>query len=224
MDNHNSNPNYNYNQLPFNQPANAYGYNHPPQNPAYQHLPQNQYQGYQQGVPIIERDDRSVSKSFDNPLFKQKMDEVRAIDHSLKKNFAWYLLWLWFDFFLNVVWFVFFLKDFVMASMTNDIKMLVSAFLTVFILITIAYGLSAYNGKLPDRQKKFIILLKWLIVFYILDIPVLIFTKSGGMLAGRIVGTVISIIVLYTAKDLGVVLGKRRDLIYEADRIAYTSA
>lgn len=108
-----------------------------------------------------------------------------------------------------------------MASMTKDIKMLVSAFLTVFILITIAYGLSAFNSKIPERQNKFITLLKWLIVFYILDVPVLIFTDSSGMLVGRIVGTIISLIVLYTARDLEVILRKRRELIAEADRLSF---
>lgn len=223
----NPNPNYNYNQLPFNQPATSFGYNHLPQNQqnqGYNPPPQDQqYQQYQQYPQYGQENQEEVSsmKSFENPLVKEKQDELRAIDHSLKKNFAWYLLWLWFDFVLNILWFVFFLKDFVMASTTKDIKMIASAFLTVFILITIAYGLSAYNGKLPDRQKKFITLLKWLIIFYILNIPVLILTNSSSMLIGRVVGILISVAVLYLAKDLEVVLRKRRELIYETDRLSY---
>lgn len=193
--NNNNNPqgaNYNYNQMPQNP---AFGYNN------------NQYQ-----------DDRSDSFS-NNPMIQQKRQEIREIDHSLKRDYLWYLIWLWFDFFLNIGWFFFFLKDFVITYQTKDLKMIISAFLTVFIVITLAYGLSAYNGKRPDRQNKFITLIKWLIAFYILDIPVLIFSDAIGMLFGRIAGIVISFLILYRATDLEKALIKRRELIGVADSL-----
>jgi len=191
---------YNYNN------NNQGNYNQMPQNPGYVYN-QNEYGS-----------DRSESFG-NNPMVQQKRQEIRNIDHSLKGDYLWYLIWLWFDFFLNIGWFFFFLKDFVIASQTKDAKMIISAFLTIFIVITLAYGLSAYNGKRPDRQNKFITLLKWLIGFYILDIPVLIFSDSIGMLAGRIVGILISFLILYRAKDLEKSLIKRRELIGIADSL-----
>ncbi len=191
----NQDPNYNYAQLQPQNQAYTYNYNNA---------------GYQ--------DDRSDSFS-NNPQIKEKRQEIRNIDHGLKRDYLWYLIWLWFDFFLNIGWFIFFLKDFVLASQTKDIRMIISAFLTVFIVITLAYGLSAYNGKRPDRQGRFITLLKWLIVFYIIDIPVLLFTGVGGMFFGRIAGIVISFAILYRAKDLENALLRRKELVAVADSL-----
>jgi len=193
--NNNQNPNFNYAQLQSQNAGYTYNYNN------------NDYQ-----------DDRSDSFS-NNPMVREKRQEIRNIDHGLKGDYLWYLIWLWFDFFLNIGWFIFFLKDFVIASQTKDLKMIISAFLTIFIIVTLAYGLSAYNGKRPDRQSKFITLLKWLIFFYVLDIPVLLFASADGMFFGRIAGIIISFLILHRAKDLENALIRRKELVAVADRL-----
>lgn len=158
----------------------------------------------------------------ENPLVKEQHNEIRAIDNSLRKDYVWYLIWLWFDFFLNIGWLVY-----VVIALSHHYGgaiVIISLILTIFILITISYGLSAFNAKISERQRKFIKLLRILIVLYVIDGVLLIFKWDVGTFILRLCGIVISLLVLYTARDLEVVITRREKLVESADRLLYNQA
>ena len=132
-------------------------------------------------------------------------DEAIAINASPKKRMYLYLFSICFTLLVNIVGLVHFsaevhqLSEF---SKATRIHKVVSACLTLLMLVTIIYGLIAHFGKKQGRQEFFVLVLKASIVVFLLDIPQLIIFGDSTSKNIRTVEILASLDVLYLAKRL----------------------
>jgi len=154
------------------------------------------------------------------PAQEIRMREVAEIDYKLK-NYKCYIVWLWFDFLLNLAWLAILILNLSMGAYSwGNYDLSISFFITVMIIITCGFGLSAFNSKNGDRQLTFFKLMKILLGILILNLVMLLANRATNMIPARIGGIIMGFIVLSYGQDLEQLFRKRQKLIKEIDQLS----
>ena len=185
-------PQNNYNQEPTYSPYSAVqGHNYAPtsdltSDAAYYKQPESEGQAilFHESPSRVDRDYEDIS-----------------VNAPLKETCP-YLTSLWIGLVVNSIGLIHFFNVVPQFSNATSIYNVISALFTVFMLVTIIYGLVVHYRKRRENQPIFISFLQLSLGIYAVDLPLLFIFGDSTSTNIRILAILTSVAVLYTAKRL----------------------